>query len=98
MPTTPPSTPSSTPSSLPSSGQVARLEAVEDLRRALNALGEVDVALTLRAEQLPDEQTRGILECILRDHLGTAIDELKQLARHLAAPRPPRRRRRPSHP
>ena len=85
MPTTPP-------------GQEARLEAVEDLRRALNALGEVDVALTLRAEQLPDEQSRGILECILRDHLGKAIDELKQLARHLAAPRPPRRRRRPSHP
>lgn len=94
MPTTPPST----PSSLPSSGQEARLDAVEDLRRALNALGEVDVALTLRAEQLPDEQTRGILECILRDHLGKAIDELKQLARHLAAPRPPRRRRRSSQP
>ncbi|MEA2561416.1 MAG: hypothetical protein QOH06_2920 [Acidobacteriota bacterium] len=90
MPTAPPST--------PSSGQEARLAAVEDLRRALNALGEVDVALTLRAEQLPDEQTRGILECILRDHLGKAIGELKQLARHLAAPRPPRRRRRPSHP
>lgn len=87
MPTTPPS--------LPSSGREAQLEAVEDLRRALNALGEVDVSLTLRAEQLPDEQSRGILECILRDHLGKAIDELKQLARHLAAPRPPRRRHRP---
>ena len=87
MPTTPPSS--------PSSGQEARLDAVEDLRRALNALGEVDVALTLRAEQLPDEQSRGILECILRDHLGKAIDELKQLARHLAAPRPPHRHRRP---
>jgi len=87
MPTTPPS--------LPSSGREAQLEAVEDLRRALNSLGEVDVALTLRAEQLPDEQSRGILECILRDHLGKAIDELKQLARHLAATRPPRRSRRP---
>src|SRR5688572_25069051 len=63
MPTTPPSS--------------SRLDAVEDLRRALNALGEVDVALTLRAGQLPDEQSRGILECILRDHLGKAIAELK---------------------
>lgn len=89
MPTTPPSS---------SSEREARLEAVEDLRRALNALAEVDVALTLRAEQLPDEQSRGILECILRDHLGKAIDEIKQLARHLAAPRPPRRHRRPSRP
>lgn len=86
MSTTPPSS---------SSGREARLEAVEDLRRALNALGEVDVALTLRAEQLPDEQSRGVLECILRDHLGKAIDELKQLARHLAAPRRHRRSSRP---
>lgn len=86
MPTTPPFLPS---------GREERLDAVEDLRRALNALGEVDVALTLRAEQLPDEQSRGILECILRDHLDKAIGELKQLARHLAAPRPSRRRRRP---
>ena len=83
-----------TQSSSPSSS--SRLEAVEDLRRALNVLGEVDVALTLRAEQLPDEQTRGVLECILRDHLGKAIVEIKQLARHLAAPPAPRRHRRSS--
>ena len=47
------------------------------LRQALNALGEVDLTLTLRAERLPDEQMRGILQCILRDHLGQAIVELK---------------------
>ncbi|HEX5717469.1 MAG TPA: hypothetical protein VF179_15025 [Thermoanaerobaculia bacterium] len=69
---------------------------MEDLRRALNALGEVDVTLTLRAEQLSDEQSRGVLECILRDHLGKAIAELKQLARELAATRRPRRHRRSS--
>ncbi len=89
MPNPPPS------SSSPSIGRDERRDAVEDLRRALNALGEVDVTLTLRAEQLSDEQSRGILECILRDHLGKAIAELKQLARELAAPRPSRRRRRP---
>lgn len=89
--------PNTPPSSSPS-GREARLAAVEDLRRALNALGEVDVALTLRAEQIPDEPTRGVLECILRDHLGKAIAELKQLARDLAAPRRPRRRRRPPRP
>ncbi|MFL6199478.1 MAG: hypothetical protein ACJ76J_09900 [Thermoanaerobaculia bacterium] len=79
-----------------------RLDAVEDLRRALNALAEVDLALTLRAEQLPDELSRGVLECILRDHLGKAIAELRQLARELAAPPPsrchPRHHRRPSRP
>ena len=75
-----------------------RLDAVEDLRRALNALGEVDLALTLRAEQLTDEPSRGVLECILRDHLGKAIAELRQLARDLAAPRPSRRHRRASRP
>lgn len=76
-----------------------RLDAVEDLRRALNALGEVDLALTLRAEQLTDEPSRGVLECILRDHLAKAIAELRQLARDLAAaPRPPRRHRRPARP
>ena len=82
MPTTPPS------------GREERLEAVEDLRRALNALGEVDLALTLRAGQLADEQDRGVLECILRDHLGKAIAELKQLAGDLAAPRRRSRHRR----
>lgn len=75
-----------------------RLDAVEDLRRALNALGEVDLALTLRAGQLPDEPSRGVLECILRDHLAKAIAELRQLALDLAAPPPPRRHRRPSRP
>lgn len=80
-------------SSSPPSEREARLAAVEDLRRALGALAEVDVALTLRADQLPDEQSRGVLECILSDHLGKAIAELKQLARHLAAPQPARRRR-----
>ena len=90
--------PNPPPSSSSPSGRDARLDAVEDLRRALNALGEVDVTLTLRAEQLSDEQSRGILECILRDHLGKAIAELKQLARDMAAPLRSRRHRRPSRP
>lgn len=87
---------------MPNTPPSSRFDAVEDLRRALNALGEVDLALTLRAEQLTDEPSRGVLECILRDHLGKAIAELRQLALDLAAARPsrchPRRHRRPSRP
>lgn len=79
----------------PPTGREAHLDALEDLRQALNALGEVDLTLTLRAERLPDEQHRGVLQCILRDHLGKAIVELKDLARELAAPRRPRGPRRP---
>ncbi|HWM90108.1 MAG TPA: hypothetical protein VN493_05025 [Thermoanaerobaculia bacterium] len=82
----------------PPTGREARLDALEDLRQALNALGEVDLTLTLRARQLPDEQSRGVLECVLRDHLGQAIAELKSLAQELAAPPRPRRHRRPSRP
>lgn len=82
----------------PQPGREARLEALEDLRQALNALGEVDLALTLRAEQLPDKQARGVLECILRDHLGMAIVELKQLAREMAANSRPHRHRKAARP
>jgi hypothetical protein len=77
-------------------GREARRDTLEDLRGAISALGEVDLALTLRAEQLPDEETRGILECILRDHIAKAAAELKQLAKELAAPLRPCRHRRPS--
>lgn len=79
----------------PPTGREANLDALEDLRQALNALGEVDLTLTLRAERLSDEQYRGVLQCILRDHLGKAIVELKDLAKELAAPRRPRHPRRP---
>ena len=79
----------------PPSGREERLDALADLRQSLASLGEVEITLTLRAEQLPDEETRGVLECILQDHLGKAIADLKQLARELAAPRRPRRPRRP---
>lgn len=77
-------------------GREARRETLEDLRGAISALGEVDLALTLRAEQIPDEQARGVLECILRDHIAMAAAELKQLAKELAAPPRPHRPRRPS--
>lgn len=77
-------------------GPEARRDTLEDLRGAISALGDVDLTLTLRAEQLPDEQARGVLECILRDHIAKAAAELKQLAKELAAPPRPRRPRRPS--
>lgn len=77
-------------------GPEARRDTLEDLRGAISALGEVDLTLTLRAEQLPDEQARGVLECILRDHIARAAAELKQLAKELAAPPRPHGPRRPS--
>jgi hypothetical protein len=77
-------------------GRKARRNTLEDLSEAISALGEVELALTLRAEQLPDEQVRGILECILGDHIAKAAAELKQLAKELAASPRPRRSRRPS--
>jgi len=85
------------PTSTPT-GREAHLDTLEDLRRALAALGDADLTLTLRAEQLSDEQTRGALECILRDHLGQAIAGLRDLAKELAAPRRPRNPRRPARP
>ena len=77
-------------------GPEARRNTLDDLRGAISALGEVDLTLTLRAEQLSDEQARGVLECILRDHIAKAAAELKQLAKELAVPPRPRRPRRPS--
>lgn len=72
-------------------GPETRRDTLEDLRGAISALGDVDLTLTLRAEQLPDEQARGVLECILRDHIAKAAAELKQLAKELAAPPGPHR-------
>jgi hypothetical protein len=77
-------------------GPEARRETLQDLRGAISALGDVDLTLTLRAEQLADEEARGILECILRDHIAKAAAELKQLAKELAAPLRPHRPRQPS--
>lgn len=77
-------------------GREARRDALQDLRGAISALGDVDLTLTLRAEQLPDDETRGVLECILRDHIAKAAAELKQLAKELAGPPRPRRHGRPS--
>jgi hypothetical protein len=63
----------------------ARRETLEDLCRSLAALVDAELTLTLRIEQLSDEPTRGILECVLRDHLVQAIVELRSLAMDLAS-------------